>query len=111
MFNRRNFVLGSAALVITFLVSPAFAQTTTAAHTRRGFLEQPHAVFTMNSRIRPGDHLCPWNRQQSYDLVAAGRPLFGPVRLRHLFSSRLSAGERDWRSGPEGVRRRSCRPD
>jgi 3-oxoadipate enol-lactonase len=41
MFNRRNFVLGSAALVITFLVSPAFAQTTIAAHTRRGFFERP----------------------------------------------------------------------
>jgi 3-oxoadipate enol-lactonase len=41
MFNRRNLVLGWAGLVITLLVSPAFAQTTTAAATKRGFLDRP----------------------------------------------------------------------
>jgi len=41
MFNRRNCVLGSAALVITLLASLAFAQTTIAALTRPGFLERP----------------------------------------------------------------------
>jgi 3-oxoadipate enol-lactonase len=41
MFNRTNFLLGSALLVVTLLVSPAFAQTTTAAATKRGFLDRP----------------------------------------------------------------------
>src|SRR4030042_7002520 len=59
--------------------------------------------------IRPRDHLCPWTRQQPSDLVAAGPALLRSLYLRNLFSSRLSARERDWRSGPEGVRQRSCR--
>lgn len=41
MFNPRDFVLGSAAAVMPSLVMPAFAQTTIAAGTRRGFLERP----------------------------------------------------------------------
>ena len=41
MFNRREFVLGSATAVMTSLVTPAFAQTTTVAGTKRGFLERP----------------------------------------------------------------------
>ena len=41
MCDRRDFILGSAAVVATSLLTPAFAQTTTAAATRRGFLERP----------------------------------------------------------------------
>jgi len=41
MCDRRDFILGSAAVVATSLLTPAFAQTTTAAAARRGFLERP----------------------------------------------------------------------
>jgi pimeloyl-ACP methyl ester carboxylesterase len=41
MCDRRDFILGSAAVVATSLLTPAFAQTMTAAATRRGFLERP----------------------------------------------------------------------
>jgi pimeloyl-ACP methyl ester carboxylesterase len=41
MFNRRHFVLGSAAAAMTSLASPALAQTTAVPGTRRGFLERP----------------------------------------------------------------------
>lgn len=41
MFNRRDFVLGSAAAMMTSLVTPAFAQILTAAGTKRGFLDRP----------------------------------------------------------------------
>lgn len=41
MCDRRNFILGSAAVAAISLVRPAFAQTTTAAAIKRGFLERP----------------------------------------------------------------------
>jgi len=41
MFNRRDFLLASATLVAASLLTPAFAQTTTAPAIRRGFLERP----------------------------------------------------------------------
>jgi pimeloyl-ACP methyl ester carboxylesterase len=41
MFNRRDFLLASATAVAASFVTPAFAQTTTAPATRRGFLERP----------------------------------------------------------------------
>ena len=41
MINRREFVLGLAVAVAMFVLRPAFAQTTTAADTKRGFLERP----------------------------------------------------------------------
>jgi pimeloyl-ACP methyl ester carboxylesterase len=41
MFNRRDFLLASATAVAASLLTPAFAQTTTAPATRRGFLERP----------------------------------------------------------------------
>lgn len=41
MSDRRHFLLGSAAAVATSLLTPAVAQTTTVAATRRGFLERP----------------------------------------------------------------------
>jgi pimeloyl-ACP methyl ester carboxylesterase len=41
MFDRRDFLLTSAAVAAISLVRPAFAQTTTAAATKRGFLERP----------------------------------------------------------------------
>jgi len=41
MLNRRDFLLGSAAAVAMSLLRPAFAQTTTASATKRGFLERP----------------------------------------------------------------------
>jgi 3-oxoadipate enol-lactonase len=41
MFDRRDVVIGSAAVVAAAQVTPALAQTTSAAATRRGFLERP----------------------------------------------------------------------
>ena len=41
MFSRRDFLLGSAAAVAMSLLRPAFAQTTAAAATKRGFLDRP----------------------------------------------------------------------
>ena len=41
MLDRRDFLLGSAAAVAMSLLRPAFAQTTTSAATKRGFLERP----------------------------------------------------------------------
>jgi 3-oxoadipate enol-lactonase len=41
MINRREFVIGLALAVAMSLLRPAFAQTTTAAATKRGFLERP----------------------------------------------------------------------
>jgi 3-oxoadipate enol-lactonase len=41
MFNRRGFVIGWVAVVLTLLITPAIAETTIAADTRRGFLERP----------------------------------------------------------------------
>jgi 3-oxoadipate enol-lactonase len=41
MFNRRDFLLGSAAVAALSLVRPTFAQSTTAAATKRGYLERP----------------------------------------------------------------------
>jgi 3-oxoadipate enol-lactonase len=41
MFNRRDFLLGLAAALAMSLLRPAFAQTTTAAATKRGFLDRP----------------------------------------------------------------------
>ena len=41
MLDRRDFLLGSAAAVTMSLLRPAFAQTTTSAATKRGFLERP----------------------------------------------------------------------
>jgi len=40
MFNRRDFLLGSAAVAALSLVRPAFAQSTTAPATKRGYLER-----------------------------------------------------------------------
>jgi pimeloyl-ACP methyl ester carboxylesterase len=41
MLDRRDFLLGSAAAVAMSLLRLAFAQTTTSAATKRGFLERP----------------------------------------------------------------------
>jgi 3-oxoadipate enol-lactonase len=41
MFNRRGFVIGWVAVVLTLLITPAIAETTIAADTRPGFLERP----------------------------------------------------------------------
>ena len=41
MLNRRDFLLGSAAMAAISLVRPTFAQTTTAAAIKRGFLGRP----------------------------------------------------------------------
>lgn len=41
MFDRRIFLLGSAAALATSLLRPAFAQTTIAPATKRGFLDRP----------------------------------------------------------------------
>ena len=41
MFNRRDFLLGSAAAMAMSLLRPTFAQTTAAADTKRGFLKRP----------------------------------------------------------------------
>jgi len=41
MFNRRDFLLGSAAIMAMSVVRPAFAQTATVAATKRGFLQRP----------------------------------------------------------------------
>jgi len=41
MFNRRDFLIASATAVAASFLRPAFAQTTTAAATKRGFLERP----------------------------------------------------------------------
>jgi pimeloyl-ACP methyl ester carboxylesterase len=41
MFDRRDFLLASVAAVVTSQLTPAFAQTTTVAGTKRGFLERP----------------------------------------------------------------------
>ena len=41
MINRKEFVLGLAVAVAVLMLRPAFAQTTTAADTKRGFLDRP----------------------------------------------------------------------
>jgi len=41
MLNRRDFLLGLAAIAAISLVTPAFAQTTTTPATKRGFLDRP----------------------------------------------------------------------
>lgn len=41
MLDRRDFLLGSAALAAISLLRPAFAQTTTVSSIKRGFLERP----------------------------------------------------------------------
>jgi 3-oxoadipate enol-lactonase len=41
MLNRRDFLVGSVAAAMISLLRPAFAQTTTAVATKRGFLDRP----------------------------------------------------------------------